>query len=331
MDERPSRQRIPRLWVPSVLLLAICLVQAGLSPAASKATVGEQGLAPIRSYIAASWDTLTRFMTKCDTVVDPKLAERSILYLPADFQAPPAVEQMQKKCNVQVEHLPVVITGPGQGCPAKLYAPGLIYLENSYVVPGGRLNERYGWDSYFIIRGLLADGRIDKARAMVENFFFEIEHYGTVLNANRTYYLTRSQPPFLTSMILAVYDAAKAAGHEDRAWLSAAYNFAERDYQVWTRAPHLAGNTGLSRYYDFGEGPVPEGLRDESGYYRKVAAYFLDHPSGNHEPVENQDGKLGTPESNATAAGPPFTLELCEAGASGDKCDPLKKLFLSRD
>src|SRR5437667_4969259 len=105
MDERPSRQRIPRLWVPSVLLLAICLVQAGLSPAASKATVGEQGLAPIRSYIAASWDTLTRSMTKCDTVVDPKLAERSILYLPADFPAPPAVAQIRKKCNVQVEHL----------------------------------------------------------------------------------------------------------------------------------------------------------------------------------------------------------------------------------
>src|SRR5207249_10145575 len=131
MDERPSRQRIPRLWVPSVLLLAICLVQAGLSSAASKATVGEQGLAPIRSYIAASWDALTRSMTQCDSVVDPKLAGRSVLYLPADFPVPPAVAQMQKKCSVQVEHLPVVITGPGQVDPAKLGAPGLLYLENS--------------------------------------------------------------------------------------------------------------------------------------------------------------------------------------------------------
>src|SRR2546430_11107179 len=87
----------------------------------------------------------------------------------------------------------------------------------------------YGWDSYFIIRGLLADGRIDKARAMVENFFFEIEHYGTILNANRTYFLTRSQPPFLTSEILGVYEAQKAAGHEDRAWLEKAYSYAAKD------------------------------------------------------------------------------------------------------
>src|SRR5213079_1812311 len=230
MDERPSRQRIPRLWVPSVLLLAICLVQAGLSPAASKATVGEQGLAPIRSYIAASWDTLTRSMTQCDSVVDPKLAERSILYLPADFPAPPAVEQMQKKCSVQVEHLPVVITGPGQVDPAKLGAPGLLYLENSYVVPGGRFNEMYGWDSYFIIRGLLREGRVELARGMVDNFFFEIEHYGAMLNANRTYYLSRSQPPFLSSMFVDVYDAMQKGGHADTAWLAKAYADLEKDY-----------------------------------------------------------------------------------------------------
>ena len=33
--------------------------------------------------------------------------------------------------------------------------PGLLYLANRYVVPGGRFNEMYGWDSYFIIRGLI--------------------------------------------------------------------------------------------------------------------------------------------------------------------------------
>ena len=61
----------------------------------------------------------------------------------------------------------------------------------------------YGWDSYFIVRGLIEDGELDLARGMVENFFFEIENYGAVFNANRTYYLSRSQPPFLSSMILA--------------------------------------------------------------------------------------------------------------------------------
>ncbi len=80
-------------------------------------------------------------------------------------------------------------------------APGLLYLPNPYVVPGGRFNEMYGWDSYFILLGLEADHHEALAKGIVDNFLFEVEHYGAVLNANRTYYLTRSQPPFLTSMI----------------------------------------------------------------------------------------------------------------------------------
>ena len=99
---------------------------------------------------------------------------------------------------------------------------------------------------------------------------------------------------------------------------------------MWTRAPHLAGNTGLSRYYDFGEGPVPEGLKDESGYYRNVAAYVLGHPSSDPELIETHEGEPGTSRPSA-ALGPMFTLQLCEAADSGDKCGPLKKLFLTRD
>src|SRR5436853_77639 len=81
-------------------------------------------------------------------------------------------------------------------------AHGLLYLEHDYVVPGGFFNEMYGWDSYFIIRGLTRAGRIALAKGMVENFFFEIEHYGAVLNANRSYYFSRSQPPFLSGNVL---------------------------------------------------------------------------------------------------------------------------------
>src|SRR5262249_14370271 len=92
--------------------------------------------------------------------------------------------------------------------------PGLLYLPRSYVVPGGRFNEMYGWDSYFIQMGLLRDGEVTLAKDMVENFLYEIHAYGKILNANRTYYLTRSQPPFLTGMILTVYRRT-----QDRQWL----------------------------------------------------------------------------------------------------------------
>src|SRR5438309_11514735 len=126
----------------------------------------------------------------------------------------------------RIEHLPMEIHHLGEIDSSKIQPHGLLYLEHKYVVPGGRFNEMYGWDSYFIILGLVRAGRIDLARGMVENFFFEIEHYGTILNANRAYYLTRSQPPFLTSMIMAVYEAEKAARHKDRAWLETAYGYA---------------------------------------------------------------------------------------------------------
>jgi alpha,alpha-trehalase len=263
-----------RLVLPLLLLPLAC---SWTSSAAPELRGAGRGLDPIRRYISSGWGTLTRSLAKCDTVVDPKMAAAPVLYLPAAYPVPAAVRQLQKECNVQVRPLPRVIRQPGEMDASQVDPPGLLYLENPYVVPGGRFNEMYGWDSYFIIGGLLRDGRIDLAQGMVENFFFEIEHYGTVLNANRTYYLTRSQPPFLTSMILAVYDAQKADGRENRAWLAKAYGYAVKDYGAWTRDPHLAGSTGLSRYYDFGAGPTPETLKDEPGYYRKVAASFLQH------------------------------------------------------
>ena len=95
---------------------------------------------------------------------------------------------------------------------SELREHGLLYLPHPYVVPGGRFNEMYGWDSYFILLGLLRDDEVLAAREMVDNFLYEIQHYGTVLNANRTYYLSRSQPPFLTRMILAVFEKTKRPG-----------------------------------------------------------------------------------------------------------------------
>jgi alpha,alpha-trehalase len=79
-----------------------------------------------------------------------------------------------------------------------------------YVVPGGRFNELYDWDSYFIVLGLLQDGRVDLACGMADNLLYEVRYYGKVPNANRTYYLTRSQPPFLTSIIRAIYESGAA-------------------------------------------------------------------------------------------------------------------------
>lgn len=236
-----------------------------------------ESLRRILQYISSGWDNLTRTMDRCESLEDTKTGEQSVVYVPAELAIPPSLKTMQERCGVRVEHLPVRIIGHGKINLSKIKDEGLLYLEHPYVVPGGQFNEMYGWDSYFIIRGLLRDNRIDLAKGMVDNFFFEIEHYGGVLNANRTYYLTRSQPPFLSSMILDVHDAEKAAGREDTRWLERAYEYAVRDYSEWNEAPHLAGDTGLSRYFDHGVGPVPEIQGDPSHYYRGVAYFFLAH------------------------------------------------------
>jgi len=290
-----------------------------------------KGLEPILDYISKSWDTLTRSLEDCSTVVDPKLAENSVLYLPAGFSVPAQVTEMQRRCHVQVKALPHKIDHPGQIDTSKLDPPGLLYLEHKYVVPGGRFNEMYGWDSYFIVRGLVRDGRVELAKGMIENFFFEIAHYGTVLNANRSYYLSRSQPPFLTSMILAVHDAEKAAGHEDKKWLERAYSYAAKDWEMWAREPHLAGDTGLARYYDFGDTPAPESLKDETDHYRKVASYFLNNPAQDRGYMVR---KSATPakDQSVPPVGKLYSVQICDVGTTDRTgCDEAEEITLSRD
>ena len=114
-----------------------------------------------------------------------------------------------------------------------------------------------------------------------------------MLNANRTYYLTRSQPPFLTSMIRAVYEdpasfpATPAGRTEAQAWLEHAYTLAEKDYSTWTRPEHKAGSTGLARYFDYGAGPVPE-MADDSTYYIDVIRWLVAHPHQGGEDISGQ-------------------------------------------
>jgi alpha,alpha-trehalase len=62
-----------------------------------------------------------------------------------------------------------------------------------------------------------------------------------------------------------------------KAWLAKAYDYAQRDYALWSAPPHLAGDTGLARYDDIGEGPVPE-MADDSNYYPDVIRWLLAHP-----------------------------------------------------
>ena len=328
-----SRRPLACVLCGFILIVVICAVADARALAAPASVPADAGLTPILDYISSAWDTLTRSMTDCSSVADPKIKVAPVLYLPAGMAEPAAVQKLAADCNVRVEHLPVEIHRLGEIDTSKIQPHGLLYLEHKYVVPGGRFNEMYGWDSYFIVRGLLQAGRVELARGMVDNFFFEIEHYGAMLNANRTYYLTRSQPPFLSSMFVDVYKAAHKDGHPDQAWLERAYADLNKDYEMWTREPHLAGQTGLSRYYDFGEGPPAEAVQDESGFYRKVAQYFFLHPAEADDYVVEAKPGSSQPAPTQPVAGMPYSVQVCDVSltmARGE-CEKARQFKLSAD
>jgi len=243
--------------------------------------------ADIVQYISNSWDELQRSVTTCKGVTDPKTKTLSILYFPFGYTVPAEVQQAQKNCDFKIAFLPNEIVKSGDVQLDKILEPGLLYLPNPYIVPGSMFNEMYGWDSYFIIRGLLAQKHFKLAKGMIENFFFELDHYGVILNANRTYYLTRSQPPFLTSMIREYYVQSKS---EDLDWLQSAYLHALKDYKLWVSVPHLNEDTKLSRYRDLSEHPELFLDVTEADYYTQVKNFFKSYSLGKQ--FLNDEGQL---------------------------------------
>ena len=144
-----------------------------------------------------------------------------------------------------------------------------------FIVPGGRFNELYGWDSYMGSLGLIENGRVDLAKAMVRNFCFCIKHYGKILNGNRSYYLCRSQPPFLTDMTLRVYD--KISHQPDALEFLRVSTLAaiKEYYSVWMAEPRHDPATGLSRYRPAGVGVPPE--TEASHFVHVLTPYAIKH------------------------------------------------------
>ena len=167
----------------------------------------------------------------------------------------------------------------------------LIALPNRYVVPGGRFREVYYWDSYFTMLGLADSGRIDLIRDMVENFAWLIDEVGFIPNGNRSYYCTRSQPPYFALMVDLLADVS-----DDDTVYSRFLPQLKREYAFWmagadtlstTQPTHrrvVLGPGGyLNRYWDDAAIPRQESYaedielaarteRDAEGLYRDIRA-----------------------------------------------------------
>jgi alpha,alpha-trehalase len=149
-------------------------------------------------------------------------------------------KQVEKVLNYIHEHWEELIV------ESPPYTKGqLFYLPHPYVVPGGVFQQLFYWDSYFTLLGLKVSKMDGLAKGIVDNFLYEMKTFGIIPNSSEVAHLSRSQPPFLTSMIKEVWNG-------DLEWLNHAYELAKLEYfQVWMNSDtHYYEEIGLNRYYD---------------------------------------------------------------------------------
>ena len=179
---------------------------------------------------------------------------------------PPAVTIPPLPLRAHIAALWPQLTRPPLVPPAYGSALALPYR---YVVPGGRFREIYYWDSYFTMLGLVRDGHLNDATQMVDNFADLIRRYGHVPNGSRSYYLSRSQPPFLYLMV-GLLSADKPAAYaryldalraEHRFWMAGAATL--RPGTASEHVVRLTDGTILNRYWDARDTPREESYAED--------------------------------------------------------------------
>ncbi len=149
----------------------------------------------------------------------------------------------------------------------------LIALPYTYVVPGGRFDEQYYWDSYFIMLGLAAEGRWKLVESMIKNCAYMLRKFGFIPTANRTYFLSRSQPPFFSHMVrlLASHKGKSVFVEylpylilEYRFWIKGRTKLEKQEHRAFARVVQMDNGSILNRYYDNKTTPRPESLSEDT-------------------------------------------------------------------
>uniref|UniRef100_A0A0M3JQS4 Trehalase n=1 Tax=Anisakis simplex TaxID=6269 RepID=A0A0M3JQS4_ANISI len=149
----------------------------------------------------------------------------------------------------------------------------LIYVPNEFVVPGGRFREYYYWDAYWIIKGLLACGMNVTTKSMLENLASVVDRYGFVPNGGRVYYLERSQPPFLSSMVYEYFEKT-----HDIDFLRDILPALAKEFHFWqtNRTVSVIGlnqsNYTVYRYRTNSNVPRPESYREDITVAKQLPA-----------------------------------------------------------
>lgn len=254
------------------------------------ARIWEDPVSRIERYIKQSWwSNLTRQMDRkgiASAAPDPKnTRSQPRIYIPAgapeQYDLYKNVAAQSPDMHLDVQWLPDGCIDPGY-IKSLNVKPGILALDmvedpntrelkgRPFIVPGGRFNELYNWDSALCAWGMLKT-HPHTVKGILHNFIFEIKHYGKILNANRSYYLGRSQPPFLTDLALKTYDITKNEP-DAKSLLKHGILAAIKEYHdYWMSPPRLDAHTGLTRYRPIGAGFPPE---CEDGHFLHILAPY---------------------------------------------------------
>jgi alpha,alpha-trehalase len=195
------------------------------------------------------------------------------------FEAPRAAGEGVRSDTTQSMEAHIRALWPALTRPADRPDPrsSLVPLPGPYVVPGGRFREVYYWDSYFTMLGLVEDGRLDLVKNMLDGFAALVRSVGHVPNGNRSYYLSRSQPPFLAAMVglyATATDTARALEYlgtleaEHAFWMAGADSVAPGT--AARRVIRLRDGALLNRYWDDHPAPRPESYREDFSLAQRV-------------------------------------------------------------
>ncbi|KAI5180325.1 alpha,alpha-trehalase [Nematocida sp. AWRm80] len=135
-----------------------------------------------------------------------------------------------------------------------------------FYVPGGRFNEMYGWDSYFIAKGLIHSGDLAESMCIAENLRYQIECYGKILNANRTYYLFRGNPPLLSTLVDEIVQQLLPKERiEHKEWIESCVDAMIKEYNYFQKGYN--SELSLTRHTPGGKG-IP--METEEGHFFKA-------------------------------------------------------------
>jgi alpha,alpha-trehalase len=169
----------------------------------------------------------------------------------------------------------------------------LLPLPHPFFVAGGRFREVYYWDTFWIVKGLLASDMATSARLSVENLLHLVSLVSYVPNGNRVYYLNRSQPPMLTLTVRLILEHDTSP---DMAWLERVLPLLDQEYSTFVSshsvshpsAPDAAG--ALSMYRVSTRRPRPESWVEDA----ETARQYLTSVNG-HSPADT--GMFGYPDA----------------------------------